>query len=391
MNIGILKEIVGDRVLITPDTSKVLIKQGHNVFISSDAAIDSGYTNEDYLNNGVKILKNNLKVIDKCNLLTSYRMPSSELLSGLNKKHTLLAYSNIVKNIDKANAISISGATLIGMEFIENNGEREISKKIAQLVSKISFNMISYFYNKPINGSGNILDNIPFTEKTNVTILGHGYIGKEIAKIFSKKNCAVSIFDKNVNAFNNMDDIGASCFHVNDSRLENTILNSEIIISTISNPLHPTQQFISTDFVKKIKNNSLIFDLSINNGGTFETSKETTMNNPVFMFNNVMHCCPSDILQKTGKTFSDYIGNSILSYILLLAEGYSDMPCFSNAKIINKGTILSDISFIKTKDSKVLRITDPFDLMDSEVSQTWKYADDLNNLLDEIDDYDSDI
>lgn len=391
MNIGILKDIKGDRVIITPDTAKVLIKQGHSIYFASSSGDDSGYSDASYLNVGALKLKNNEDVVKKCNLLTSYRMPSSDLLNYLTSKHTLLSYSNIVKNKDKANIISLNGATLIGMEFISNNGKKEIAYKLSKLVSMISFTMMSYHYNRPIIGGGKIIDNLPFTNKTNVTILGYGNIGKELSKIFSNKNCVVSVFDKDIAVFDSVDDLNISCFNINDSRLEDCIINSDIIISAISNGFTPTKQFITKEFIQKLKKNSLIFDLSINQGGTFESSKETTMNNPIFMYKDVMHCCPSDILITTGKPFSDYISNCILKYVILLAEGYSGISCFDDATLVDKGTIKREISFLEGDDADIGIVTDPFDLMDSEISQTWKYADDINDILAEIDDYEHEV
>lgn len=393
MKIGILKE-KSNRVLITPDTAKALVSQGHIVYFTKDCAKISGFLNEDYIACGAKITETNIETIEESNLLTAFKFPDSDNLNHFNSEKTLLTYSNIVSNSEKARLLSINNSTLIGIEYIENNGIRDLAKKISKLVSKISFNMISYFHNKPIDGSGNIIENLPYIEKTNVTILGCGFVGKELLKAFSTKNCVVSVFDKNFDSFDDLEDLRASCFNINDSILEKSLLESDIVISTISNGITPTKKFITADFVSKMKKNSLIFDLSINNGGTFETSKETTINNPLYIKNGVIHCCPSDVLQMCAKPLSNYLSNSILNYILLIAEGYTHVNFFKNALLIEDGNIKKEIEFIEDEKEDYSILTNPFDLMDAEVSQSWKYTNDINDfndLLDEIDDYEHDL
>jgi alanine dehydrogenase len=386
MNIGILKEPKGGRVIITPETTKMLSSAGHNVFFVTGAGYDSGYLDEEYESSGAVKKFTNEDVVKSSELLTSYRMPSLDTLEYLNKKHTLLSYSNIVKNYKKANTISRKRATLIGLEFIEDNNERCISNKIGKMAAHVAHYISLYFYSKPQKGSGRLIGNFSFSPKTNITIIGCGNIGQELATLFSAKNCNVNIFDNDVSKFNNITEKNINVNSIFDKGFEKTFSESDIIFSTIFNNIKPTKQFIKNNLIETLKPNSMIFDMTINQGGTFETSKDTNLSDPVYVHNKIIHCCPSDILQHSGKTLSNHISHYLHHYIALLSEGYGDSSCFSKALLIDKGTINKDIGFIDEEIEHEL-ITDPFDLMDEEISQSWKYLDDVNDLLEDIDDY----
>jgi alanine dehydrogenase len=386
MNIGILKEVYGGRVVINPETCKKLTSFGHNVFFVSSVGYESGVSDELYIKNGaIKKFTNN-DVINECDLITCFKLPPKKLLRSLRGDQQLLCISNIVNNKDSADVISKQGATLIGLEFLEKKGKKDISSKIGKIASNITYNMCSYFYNQPPIGGGRVIGNFPFTKKTIISILGYGNIGKELSKLFYDKNCTVNVFESDINKFDN-EDSRFNLYSIDDNDFSKKLQSSDIIISCISQGKKRIIPFINKDFIKKLKARALIFDLSINNGGTFETSRATKLNDPIYTYENILHCCPDDITLNSGKTFSNYISNYMYEYILLLSEGYTNHSRFKNSILIKNGSIDKNIEFINTNDKD---IRDPFDLIDDEISLSWK-TNEVNDFLDEIDDYNHEI
>lgn len=390
MKIGILSE-KNNRVVITPDTAKTLISSGHDVFFVESAGVKSGFLDNDYLSVGAKPLKNNIELLERCQLITSFKIPKKEDLQRSRKDSIFFNYSNIVKNNQEAMIISSNGSTLVGMEFIEDSGKREIAESISDLESRVAFNKISFYYNKPIDISGNIIGNIPFIEQTKVSIIGCGLLGNKIINQFDQKKCLINVFEKNYQKISSLNNLNASLYSINDNKLEQTLMNSDIIISCASNDKKPIKKFISNDFIKKISKNTMIFDFSTEYGGTFATSKPTTMNIPLYSKDGVIHCCPTDLLQTCSRPTSILISNCALKYILLLSEGYMDSNYFKNAILVKEGIISDSIVFLENEDYDINILKNPFELMEHSSSKSWKYTNDINDfneLLDNIDDYD---
>lgn len=393
MRIGILKENNG-RVIITPDTARSLVASGHDVFCVDSAGLKAGFDNDKYIKSGAKLVKDNFELIKIAQLITSFKMPDSEILQKSSKNNIFINYSDIVNHKNSSVIISSNGGSLIGMEYIRDNSKNEMAIKLAELETRVAFNNISYHYNKPMDFGGKIIGNIPFLEQTKILIIGCGIFGEKIANMFNNKKCQINIFEKNYQRLSELDYLNASLHGMNSEILENKLQESDIVISCVSNDKKPVKNFIKKESIKKMKEGAMIFDFTINYGGTFETSKATTNLTPLYQKENIIHSCPTDLLYTMSNPASTLISNCALKYILLIAEGYSDNEVFRNAKLITNGKIDTDIVFLESDDNDILILKNPFELMEKKNSKSWKYSNDVNDfndLLDDIEDYQHDM
>lgn len=462
MNIGILSEEKNNRYLITPETAKLIIQGGNNIFFTTnierdyhnqltlikssnfsfkekeeikkiilfikknlkeantfsineykiienkiqlrikklckekvfksykevkDVYVDffkkvSGY---DFLLSGAFRLKSNNLIIDKCNFLTCYTF-SSDFIDLIEEEHTIICYSNVLRNKNKIDKIASKKATLIGIEYIENqDGKRIIQELISKLSARVGFNMIMSILNR----QGIILGSIPFNKKSNVTILGYGTIGKEISSIFSKFDCNITIFDKNALIVGDNNSYSFFSIH-NDEQFKEAIKKSDIIVSAIGDRYKQCSTIFNEDYIKIIEKETLLFDFSINQGGIIKNAKETkqrvdiselySINN---LNNNLLYSGIGDILQFTNVSVSNYISNILAAYLFIIFDNKAqDSEYFDDSFIVKKGVINDKFEFIENKKQVIPDIQDPFDLMDSDISEGWKNMDDVNDLLE---------
>lgn len=395
MDIGILKENKGGRVLITPITAKNLIKNGNNIYFTKDCGLDSGYKNEDYIGSGCIIKETNKDVIDSSKLITSFLLPDKEILKQSIKK-TFFCYSEAISNLEKIKLLSENKNTLIGIEYIEKNKDNYlIENQINNIIANIAFNIISFKYNFPEHGkSGELLNKFGFNSKKSISILGFNSLSIEIIKLLKNKNVEVFIY-ADIEEFSK--DNSLEINYMNNLNLFpiekiNNIVKSDIIINTIRSKFKPNENIIESDLIEDIKEGCLFVDLSIKYGKVSKILKETDFKNELsYKYKNKYFICPSDITKYNGKTLSNLISNHIYQYINeLINNGFkNDGLYFKNAFIVDNGIINNNIQYIESFN-KITIINDPFDLIEDDYSDFFSYDDDLdiiNDKLDNIDDY----
>lgn len=462
MNIGILSEEKNNRYLITPETARLIIQGGNNVFFTTN--IERDYHNQltlikssnfsfkekeeikkififikknlkeanifsineyknienkiqlrikklckektfksykdikdiyvdffkkvtgyDFLLSGAFRLKSNNSIIDKCNFLTCYHF-NSDYIDLIEEEHTIICYSNALRNKNKIDKIADKKATLIGIEHIENqNGKKIIQELISKLSARVGFNIMMSI----INRQGIILGSIPFNKKSNVTILGYGTIGKEISNIFNKFDCNITIFDKNALILGDNSSYSFFSIH-NEDQFKESIKKSDIIISAIGDRYKQCSTIFTEEYIKIIEKETLLFDFSINQGGIIKNTKETKQRDDISelysinnLNNNLLYSGIGDILQFTNVSLSNYISNILAAYLFIIFDNKAEeSEHFNDSLIVNKGIINNKFEFIENKKQIIPDIQDPFDLMDSDISEGWKNMDDVNDLLE---------
>jgi len=466
MNIGILDQIKNNRYLITPDTAKLLVNSGSNVYFTTE--IDRAYiigisnlkshkfkikedseikkiflfikkqlkdsssfdlnnyelvkrkiemrvkklykdkvfkdvkliesiyliflnkvTGYDFLQAGAIRRESNINIIKNSTILTCYNIPN-ENLELINESHTLICYSNALKNRSKINQLAQNKASILAIEHIKDiNGEKIIQKIISELSARVGFNLI----NSILNEQGIIIGNTPFNDKLNVTILGYGKVGKEIAKLFSKFDINITIFDKKTDLLGDNSLYSFFSIH-NENKLKKCLSESTLIISSVGNAFKPSPKIINRDHINSIIQKTLLFDFSINQGGIIEDPTEIKYRSNVSelytvdnLNRNFLYSGISDILGVANISVSNYISNVLVMYLAFLLEDQGDLSFFEDAFIVKNGNINPNITFLENKNEAIPKIEDPFDLMDDEITESWRRMDDVNELLENAKDY----
>ena len=240
-----------------------------------------------------------------------------------------------------------------------------------------------------LNRQGIILGNIPFNKKSNITILGYGTVGKEIANIFNKFECNITIFDKNALILGDNNSYSFFSIH-NEKQFKESIKKSDIIVSAVGDKYKQCSNIFNEDCIKSIEKETLLFDFSINQGGIIKNAKETKQRDDISelysinnLNNNLLYSGIGDILQFTNVSVSNYISNILAAYLFIIFDNKAeDSEYFDDSFIVKKGVINSNFEFIETNNQVIPDIQDPFDLMDSDISEGWKNMDDVNDLLE---------
>lgn len=337
----------------------------------------------EYIKNGVFLVQSNEIIIKNCELITCFDLDKDDI-QYITKKNIVLCYANPLNNYSKIKKLSKNETSLLAIEYLkDNNSNYPVKKAISLACSNIGFNIINLLLNRKGNLTGNYL----FSKKNKVTILGYGNIGKTLADLFLHFNYEVNVFEKDDFDYSTINNRIIFNMSSNKNKLEETIINSDIVISTIFNNYQICPKIVDKSIIEKINKKIIFFDFTINQGGTFEgisrTQFEDTFNQ---LYNNspynknVIQVGIEDLLKFSGYDLTQSISNSIYSFIIEIIENKNYLN--KNKKIeesivIYKGDII-DLDYIDLEDNNSDNsIIDPSDFIPNINTKN----DNLNNLL----------
>lgn len=391
MDIGIIKEENGGRVIITPHTAKLLIEDGNNVYFAKGCGFLAGFLDSDYLASGAKMCDDNFDVIESSNLLVMFTLIDNETLKKIKNKLILSSTKALINN-EKIKILSAGKNTLIDFEMLKDleystNSDYIIRQKIDEIEASVAYNIVNYKYNfmNELIG-GKLINNFNFNKKTSISIIGCNNLSVELYKKYRDKNVNMYIYDdlNNINRLNFPDD----AFIIPLSEIEN-ISRSDIIFITLMDFYKGYNDIISSELFSKLKNPSVVFNFS---SGYFKIDGVDDLNSVDYVFRkieNSYYCSVNDVTKFNARDVSPVISNYLFSYILRLSKlnNWFDSKVFKMATIIARGKINNKIKFEKDGFVKNEKILNPFELMSgNSIGQSrW---DDLNDRLNNYSDYD---
>ena len=325
LQIGIPKEssLQENRVSLTPDAIGLLVKNGHSVLIESGAGNAANFTDEMYSKKGAEISTRE-KVFTSSYIL-KIEPPTNNELDLIKQKQVLI--SAIQMNIQSANffnKINNKKISAFGFEFIKDiQGKLPIVRSMSEIAGNTSLLIAAEYLSNINKGKGLMLGGISGIIPTNVVVIGAGTVGEYACRTALGLGASVIVFDNSVSKLrrlqNNINQ------RISTSSLASKILmkalqRADVVISALQVGSGRVPCIVSEDMVVKMKQGAVVIDVSIDQGGCFETSEVTSHNEPVFIKHNVIHYCVPNIPSRVARTASIAISNILTPILLSIAE-----------------------------------------------------------------------
>ncbi len=357
MKIGIPKEILAheNRVAITPDWTRTLTEAGHSVFIESGAGIGSSFHDEAYLKAGAKILANAEEVFSTADIIVKVKQPLEQEYKLIKERHILFTYLHLASSKTLTEALKNTGAHCIAYETIEDRtGRLPLLKPMSEIAGRMSVQIGARFLERGVNhqhpGRGILLGGAAGVPQAVVTILGAGIVGRAALKIAVGMGAYVNIFDNNLNALSEIDDLYGSrvaTIFSTSSAIEKRVLESDLVIGAVLITGKKAPMLVSEAMVKEMRYGSVIVDVAVDQGGCIETSEVTSHDNPVVVKHDVLHYGVANMPGAVPNTSTHALCNSTMPYLMKLANrGISALdedPGFKKGLNIAEGKLLIDI------------------------------------------------
>ena len=319
-SIGVPKEsdVNETRVALTPEVVSFLVEEGYEVFVEENAGIFSGFENMDYTEAGAEITNN--ESIYKCNILFKILPPSLAEISMMNENTVLFSLLSIYeKDSNYFQALLSKKITALAYELIKDTGGYYPFVQSMSEITGISLPLIaSEYLSHPKYGKGTLLGGITGLCPTEVVVIGTGTVAQHAVPIFQATGASVKVFDYSLSRLRKFKQhISSNIYtgNINDSEFKDAIKRADVVIAALYSEEYFSPCVISEEVVRQMKPESLIIDVSIDQGGCAETSCPTTLKSPVFRKYNVTHYCVPNIAARFPKSASIAISKNILTIL----------------------------------------------------------------------------
>lgn len=334
--IGIPKEVMMQekRVPLTPNGVKLLVDNGHDIWIESGTGNPSKFTDKEYSDAGAKIVYSH-KELFEAEIVLKVEPPTLEEIEMMKPGKTLFSALQL-GNLNRPFFDSLHKKRInsIGYELIEDKvGGMPVVRAMSEIAGSSVMLIAAEYLSNVHNGKGVILGGITGVSPTKVVILGAGTVGEFAARTALGLGVDIQIFDNHLYKLRRIkhllgQQVSTSTFE--PSALGDALKNADVVIGAIRAEKGRIRYMVTEELVSQMKPGSVIIDVSIDQGGCFETSEITTHQNPVFTKYGVIHYCVPNIASRVARTASTALSNIFTPILMELAEsGGLDEMIFS--------------------------------------------------------------
>ena len=346
LSIGIPKEITyqENRVPLSPMAVQLLVDQGHSIQLESGCGEKANFTDLDYSSAGGEILddkesifKNDviLKIAPPTDQEIEYMKPNQVLISAL---QMIRIRESMIKQLISKNI------TAIGYELLrDDEGALPIMRCMSEIAGRSSILIAAEYLSNFNAGKGELFGGIPGVQPTKVVIIGAGAVGEYAAQAALGLGANVKLFDNNINKLRRIErNLGSriSSSTIIPKTLAKAISECDVAIGALRSPLGYSPCVVSEEMVTRMRDQSIIIDVSIDQGGCFETSNPTDHQNPVFEKHNVLHYCIPNIPSRYSRTASYALSNIFTHLLSSISSDGGFETYLKNHKGLRSGTYL---------------------------------------------------
>ena len=320
--IGVPKETYfqENRICLVPEAVALLVSNGHQVVIETNAGKAANFEDKDYSEAGARIAYSSKEVYE-ADIILKVAPPSSEEIEMLQRKQTLFsALQMTVQSDDYVKQLMNKKVTAIAYDYIKDeDGIFPIIRSMSEIAGNTSILIAAEYLSNINNGNGSMFGGITGTSPTEVVILGAGTVGEFATRAALGLGAMVKIFDNSVYRLRRLQsDLATRVFTsvLQPKVLAKALNTADVVIGAIRAPKGRTPCVVSEEMVAEMKYGSVMIDISIDQGGCFETSRVTNHTNPVFRTHGVIHYCVPNIPSRVSRTAS-YALSNVLTPILV--------------------------------------------------------------------------
>ena len=322
LRIGIPKEstLQENRVALVPSSVALLVAHGHEVCVEDGAGEKSNFSNADYSEAGAQIIYKREEVF-KSEVVLKVAPPTIEEARMLRPENLLISPLQIpIINREYIKTLLDKRVVAIAMEYLmDGDGSFPVVRIMSEMAGISAILAAAELLSKSSGGTGVLLGGISGVPPAKVVILGAGVVGEFATRTALGLGASVCIFDNNIYKLMRIQQrVGQQLFtsSLNPVYLEREILNADVVIGAVHSETGRSPIVVSEEMVSKMREGSVIIDVSIDQGGCIETSELTTHEHPTFIKHGVIHYCVPNIASRVARTASVAVSN-ILTPILM--------------------------------------------------------------------------
>jgi alanine dehydrogenase len=347
MIIGVPKEIKNGekRVGMTPQGVDALVSHHHRVLVEKGAGVGSGFSDHEYGKAGAILVEKSKDVWDEADLVVKVKEPLEPEFPLMRTGQVLFTYLHLAANRELTVKLMESRIVGIGYETVQGkDGALPLLRPMSEIAGRASVLAGGMCLESRFGGRGVLLCGASGVPPAKVVILGAGVVGTNACKVTLGIGARVSILDIHPERLSYLHDITQghiATFISNRMTIGEEIAGADLVIGGVLIPGAQAPKLVTRQMLKRMRPGSAIVDISVDQGGCFETTRPTTHENPTYLEEGIVHYCVSNIPGAFPRTSTFALTNATFPYILQISDkGYE--KAMEENEALRKGLNLID-------------------------------------------------
>ncbi|HEY3786823.1 MAG TPA: alanine dehydrogenase [Steroidobacteraceae bacterium] len=326
MRIGVPKEIKVHeyRVGLVPAGVRELIASGHQVLIETAAGNGIGVDDSQYVAAGAAVAPSAADVFTHSDLIVKVKEPQPAECRMLRSGQVLFTYLHLAADPDQARGLMKSGATAIAYETVTApNGSLPLLTPMSEVAGRMSIQVGAASLQKANGGFGVLLGGVPGVQPAKVLVLGGGVAGTHAVEMAVGMRSDVTVVDRSLDRLRELSaTFGSSLLtaYSTTETIERLVRDADLVIGAVLIAGAAAPKLVTRAMLSTMKRGAVLVDISIDQGGCFETSRPTTHADPTFVVDGVIHYCVANMPGAVPRTSTFALTNATLPYVRALAD-----------------------------------------------------------------------
>jgi len=346
MRIGIPRETktLEGRVALVPAAAADLVRRGHEVWVETQAGVKSGFSDAQYEALGVKIAPDAASLYEKGELIVKVKEPIAGDLQHLRRDHLLFCYLHLAAEPELTRRLVDIGLTGVAFETVElENGDLPLLAPMSIVAGRIGVQVGTHLLHAPMGGKGKLLGGLPSTERGKVVVFGAGAAGGNSAELAASGGANVVVFEKRQDRLAQMMALGANvtALYPYEDVVARELATADLVVGAVLVTGAKAPHVVTREMVSEMQKGSVLVDISVDQGGCFQTTRPTTWAEPTYDVDGVTHFAVTNMPGAVPQTSSQAICAAILPWVQKLADGgWRDNPALVRGINVEGGRLV---------------------------------------------------
>ena len=339
MRVGCVREIKNNefRVGLTPDNTAAYVREGNEVYIERGAGSGSGFTDEEYVRAGARILDSAEEVWKRSEMMVKVKEPLKQEYPFFHEGLIIYTYLHLAADKQQMDALLDRKVTGVAYETLqERDGSLPLLVPMSQIAGRLSIQEGAKYLEKKFGGRGVLLSGVPGTPKAKVVIIGAGTVGSNACRIAVGMGADVTVIDINLKRLEELDSLYGGRIQTlvsNDANIEREVIEADLVVGSVLIPGASAPKLFKERYLREMKPGAVFVDVAIDQGGCGETSVMTTHDDPVYIKEGIVHYCVGNMPGAVSRTSTIALTNATLKYGLQIARYGLEEACRRNEVI----------------------------------------------------------
>ena len=340
MTVGILKEVKPEenRVCMTPAGVEVLHQHGHEIVVQRGAGVNSGFEDSAYLEHGARIAEGAAEVYSIADMVMHVKEPQPSEYELIRPGQIVFTFLHLAANEQLTRALVDRGSMNIAYETIQKpDGSLPLLTPMSEVAGRMAMQQGAKYLEMEMGGHGVLLGGVPGVDPGTVVIIGGGTVGINAAKMACGLGAKVYLLDRDLDRLRYLSDVmPANCFPLFSSPavLRDLVRYADVVVGAVLVVGAKAPRLVTREMLKTMKKGSVMVDVAIDQGGSFETSRPTTHNDPIYVVEGVVHYCVTNMPGAVARTSTIALTNATLPYALEIADNGWRRAMIDNREIL---------------------------------------------------------